>query len=82
MFLSSRVSQATGRGTYPLTNETITKIPCFNVVVNSTLPHVSSVYRNLSPYQSDVLQSVISKGIKNSRYPVNKYSKEEADALF
>lgn len=59
MSLSSRVSQATGRGTYPLTNETITKMPRFNVVVNSALPHVSSVYGNLSLYQSDVLQSAI-----------------------
>ena len=73
MSLSSRVSQATGRGTYPLTNETITKIPRFNAVVNPTLPHVSSVYRDLSPYQSDVLQSAISKGIKNSRYPAGSW---------
>ena len=74
MSLSGRVLQVNDGATYAqLPAETITKIPRFNAVVNSALPHVSSVYRDLSPYQSDVLQSAISKGIKNSRYPAGSW---------
>lgn len=74
MSLSGRVPQVNDGATYAqLPAETITKIPRFNAVVNSALPHVSSVYRDLSPYQSDVLQSAISKGIKNSRYPAGSW---------
>ena len=70
MSLSGRVPLGRTGATYTqLPAETINKVPRFNVVVNSTLPHISSVYGNLSPYQSDVLQSAISKGIQNSRYP-------------
>ena len=74
MSLSGRVPLGRTGATYTqLPTETITKIPRFNAVVNSALPHVSSVYRDLSPYQSDVLQSAISKGIKNSRYPAGSW---------
>ena len=74
MSLSGRVPLGRTGATYTqLPAETINKVPRFNVVVNSTLPHISSVYGNLSPYQSDVLQSAISKGIQNSRYPAGSW---------
>ncbi|MBQ8784985.1 MAG: hypothetical protein IJZ59_02960 [Alphaproteobacteria bacterium] len=58
-----RLSQATGRGTNPLTGENIDNVPLREVVVNSKLPHISSLYEGLNDVQrqqfGDSFQDVI-----------------------
>ena len=66
MSLSGRVSQATGRGTYPLTNEPINRIPLRSVVVNPELPNVSTLYEGLTPWQSGQLDKALKTGFSKT----------------
>jgi hypothetical protein len=56
------VSQATGRGTNPLTGETINSIPNQNVVVNNNLPRLSAYTEGLDAFQKDALEQALNKG--------------------
>ena len=66
MSFSGRVSQATGRGTYPLTSETSNNIPYRSVVVNPELPHVSSLYEGLTPWQMGQLDKALKTGLSKT----------------
>ena len=66
MSFSGRVSQATGRGTYPLTSETSNNIPYRSVVVNPELPHISSLYEGLTPFQSGQLDRALKTGLSKT----------------
>ena len=55
-------SLATGRGTNPLTSETINSIPNQNVVVKPNLPRLSAYTQGLNAFQKDALNQALSKG--------------------
>jgi hypothetical protein len=55
-------SQATARGTNPLTSETISSIPNQKVVVNKNLPRLSAYTDGLNEFQKDALNQALSKG--------------------
>lgn len=80
MSLSGNVSQATGRGTNPLTNETISNITPKQGVVNSgifekgmkdavanpKLPNVSTLYDGLNEFQRLQLNEVLKRGLNKT----------------
>lgn len=80
MSLSGNVSQATGRGTNPLTNETINNITpkqgyvnsgifekgMRDAVANPDLPNVSTLYDGLNEFQRQQLNEVLKRGLNKT----------------
>lgn len=63
------VSQATGRGTNPLTGETIDSIANQTVIVNRNLPRLKQFTQGLDEFQTGALNQAIDKGATMSTNP-------------
>ena len=66
MSLSGRVPLTYARETYSLANETNNTIPYRSVVVNPDLPHISSLYEGLTPFQSGQLDRALKTGLSKT----------------
>ena len=70
MSLSERVPLGRTGATYTqLPNETNNCIPHRRIIVNPELPHMSSLYEGLAPYQTQQLNKAVAAGIAKSNQP-------------